>query len=234
MESALVRQPRVSPAAPRTGRAARIALGLAGTVLAAGIVVLQPFAAFHLFPARKVSSPAAALPPTPQGDVTTTSGALPIAPEPASEPPRLAPGGAVTGPPVPLLFAAPNSSPASASLAQPAVAVASTPAAEPPPQAAPPAPLVPPILPAASGDSPAPPAPLTMPVVPPSEPAATPLGAPPPPREPLPLETDLIGSGSPPGSPLGSPGVGAITRPDQMPAAGVAPETKPVAAGRHG
>jgi hypothetical protein len=73
-----------------------------------------------------------------------------------------------------------------------------------------------------------------MPVVPPSEPAATPLGAPPPPREPLPLETDLIGSGSPPGSPLGSPGVGAITRPDQMPAAGVAPETKPVAAGRHG
>jgi hypothetical protein len=187
MESALVRQARVGPA-PRKGVGAiRIALGLAATVLVAAGVVLQPFAASHLFPAHPVSSPAAPAPAAPAApaDVRTTVSDRPIAAEPAIKPPRLLPGGAVTGPAVALLFAAPNSMPPDASPVPPAVAV-------------PPAPSA-----AAGGDSRA-----ASAAVPASEPAAIGPGGTPSPREPLPLQTDLIGPGS--------PGASASARPEPI------------------
>ncbi len=219
MESALVRQPRVSSAPPRAGRALRIALGVAGTALAASAVLLQPFAATHLFPGRRVASPAAPA-PVPPADFRAALGDLPTVGKSASAPPRLppAPAAADRAEPHP---AAPNNVPAGGSPAQPAVAVVSSPpAAEPPGQAAaPPA--------AATGESSPAPAPaLTIPVASASGPAATRFGAPPPPREPLPLETDLIGPDS--------PGADASARPHPIPPRGIAPDNKPVAAGRHG
>src|SRR5260370_8603404 len=65
METALDRQQRVGPPGPRVRRVVRLVLGIAGMALAASAILLQPFAASHLFPGSAGMPPGtpAAAPP---------------------------------------------------------------------------------------------------------------------------------------------------------------------------
>ena len=106
MENAPARQPRVSPAAPRVSRAWVTPACLAVAVVIAGVVILPPFAAGTLFPSRgtvsssgilRAGEPAASGASSaigaqtgdkPEGEVEAKYSDLPLAAEPAYEPPR--------------------------------------------------------------------------------------------------------------------------------------------------
>src|SRR4051812_39123178 len=108
MQNAPARQPRVSPAAPRTGRSWVTAASLVGAALMAGAAMVPPFAVGTLFPSRSIASSAsssravettsvetgttspmaAPIPDKPDAAVEVTYSDLPLAAEPANEPPR--------------------------------------------------------------------------------------------------------------------------------------------------
>jgi hypothetical protein len=238
MEIAPVRQPRVSPASPRTGRAWRTAAGLVGAALIAGVVMLPPFAAGYLFPsrdvapasapqsqpaapsARQVRAPAADIDTAdrgvrdqPQGDVDTVFRDLPIAAEPPNEPPHRDASVVPSNPLVP--GSPPSGAPPSASpltgMAPGSALATGLFAARPsgaPGGAAEPATEL--ALP--------PIAPLATPAA--AEPALSPAVSPPPrPREPLPLQTELLTSGTPAPPPSAGP--------DPMPAGSAPPAGSP-------
>src|SRR5689334_589663 len=108
MQNAPARQPRVSPAAPLTRRAWITPACLVGAAVVVGAVMLPPFAARSLVPNRSAVlspapsgavEPAAAESSTPSaavartddkadGKIGTKYSDLPVAAEPANEPPR--------------------------------------------------------------------------------------------------------------------------------------------------
>ena len=190
MQNAPARQPRVGPAVPRIDRAWFTPACLTAAIVLAGAVMLPPFAAGTLFPGRSVGSSAEEARPTgpvesiaaqpatpiaavdqtndePDGNLEAKYGELPLAAEPANEPPRnpaseanRAGGTLATG-----VFAS-------------RIAPEAGTAGEPSGQLAPPSipsPSIPPLAVAPASTEP--------------QPAASP---PPPRREPLPLQTDLL------------------------------------------
>ncbi len=86
MQTALARQPRVRSAPLRVHHGLRTAFGLAAAVLAASVVVVQPFAASHLFP-----TPTSSLPAGSDSHDKQVSAAGQAKPAPAAAPSR--PGG---------------------------------------------------------------------------------------------------------------------------------------------
>jgi hypothetical protein len=191
MQNAPARQPRVGPAVPQTRRGWLTPAFLTAAILLAGAVMLPPFAAGTLFPSRNVGSSAgtsraiapvetlaaqpeaqiaAAVPSagTTDGNVETTYSELPLAPEPANEPPR-SPGSDMTRPSGTLatgIFAA-RIAPEAEAAAEPSTELA--------------VPTIPPLVAAAPASA---------------EPGPA-ISPPPARRQPLPLQTDLLPPPSP-------------------------------------
>lgn len=200
MQNAPARQPRVSTATPRKGRAWVTPACLVGAALLAGVVMLPPFAAGTLFPNRSIASasvvsraietvaaqtgtPNATIAQSgdkPDGDIEAKYSDLPPAAEPANDPPRSAASEAM-----------PASAPAGGTLAT--GVFASRPAPEPGAAAEPTTELalqpIPPIGAAAATPAEARPA----------------ISSPPSRREGLPLQTDLL--------PTEMPGPPSLTQP---------------------
>jgi len=187
MQNAPARQPRVSPAAPRTGRGWITAASLVVASLVAGLVMVPPFAAGTLFPGRSAGSsagsPSVAEPVAasrtatetadkPDADVETKYSDLPLAAAPANVPPHR-PSSETS---------ATSDVPASGTLATGVFASRAIPE----PETAPPGPpgglTVQPIPPLAT---PAPPETRSV------------ISPPPARREPLPMQTDLLPAETP-------------------------------------